>query len=758
MDVTTSGRDARRSSVTVAGAAGRTAGVRPKPDRSSHGPTRRRSAAGLLLAALLVLVVLPTACTGDATTTTTGAAANGGGATPATVAQGGQPFPAPTYLQPQPVDLGAVVNYGDVRLSPEAEAILGRQGFVVTNDPDGWVPWKFWHVYEEARYAGVPVIVTTDAVLNSYHTIFDLMLQRLEETVFSERMEAMSIALQTAASNQVSDAAGTPMEEAALANEAYFAVGNSLIQGGITAPERVRDRVEVELALIEAAGGLQTSPILGYDEDYTQYKPRGHYTRSEQLKRYFRAMMWYGHAAFWTDPHEPGVTEDLARRLTRQAALITLALTGETEHSWKAVYEPTTFLVGAADDLGAAELRPAMGVAFGTQTPSLADLADDAKIDAFRAELRKLPAPMIMSVGGSIGPEQEREESSRSFRVMGQRYIPDSYAFQQLVWNHVGTEEKKRSLPFGLDAMAVLGSDQAFEILTTTYGQQEFDGYVDQLMKVKAEFDTRAPTFWPDTIYTGWLDGLRLAMAFPPEEAPDLMKTKVWARKNLNGALGSWTELRHDTILYAKQSVAAEGDGGEEPESVGYVEPYPDFYAHMAGLAIATRDGLAAYGLLDENLKSKLDTMVQLCTDLERVARKELAGEALDEEDAQAIRWFGNTLETLELFHDDEGRTMSPPDEKSPVVADVHTDLIAGAKALEEGTGYPKLLYAVLEVDGKLQVFMGASYEYYEFTVPMADRMTDEEWQAVLDAGTQPPRPVWTDEFMVTPPTSGGGD
>ncbi len=758
MDATTSGRDARKSSVTPAGAAGRTDRARPKPDESSNGPTPRRSVSAMLLAGLLILLAFaPAACTGsDATTTTTGGA-DGGAATGVTVAQEDRPFPAPSYLQPQPVDLGAVVNYGDVKLSPEAEAILARQGFVATNDPDGWVPWKFWQVYEEARYAGVPVLVTTDAVLNSYHTIFDLMLQRLEETVFSERVEVMSQALQAAASNQVNDAAGTSMEEAALANEAYFAVGNSLIKGGMTAPDRVRDEVEAEIALIEAAGGLQTSLILGYEEDYTQYKPRGHYTRSEQLERYFRAMMWYGHTAFWTDPHEPGVTEDLARRLTRQAALITLVLTGETEHAWKAVYEPTTFLVGAADDLGAAELRPAMGVAFGTQTPSLADLADDAKIDAFRAELRKLPAPMIMSVGGSVGPEQDREGSSRSFRVMGQRYIPDSYAFQQLVWNHVGTEEKKRSLPFGLDAMAVLGSDQAYELLTTTYGQQEFDGYVDQLMKVKTQFDTRAPTFWPDTIYTGWLDGLRLTMAFPPDGAPDLMKTKVWARKSLNGALGSWTELRHDTILYAKQSVAAEGDGGEALETVGYVEPYPDFYAHMGSLATATRDGLAAYGLLDENLKSKLDTMVQLCTDLERVARKELAGEVLDEEDAQAIHWFGNTLETLELFYDDEGRTMSPPDEKSPVVADVHTDLITGARALEEGTGYPGLFYAVLQVDGKLQVFMGASYQYYEFTVPVANRMTDEEWQAVLDAGTQPPRPVWTDEFMVTPAPRGGG-
>jgi hypothetical protein len=413
------------------------------------------------------------------------------------------------------------------------------------------------------------------------------------------------------------------------------------------------------------------------------------------------------------------------------------------------VYEPTAFLVGAADDLSAGDLRPAMGVAFGTQTPSLEDLSDDVKIDALRAEIRKLPAPMIQSHENWAPQGESREESLRSFRVMGQRFIPDSYAFQQLVWSHVGTEEKKRMMPMGLDAMAVLGSDQAHELLTTTYGQQEFANYETQMMKVKAEFDTRSPTFWPPTIYTGWLDALRLTMAFPAEGAPEFMKTKVWARKSLNTSLGGWTELRHDTILYAKQSVAAEGGGGEYDVSAGYVEPYPDFFKHMAALATASSEGLAKYGLLDENVKDKLATMTQLCNDLERISTKELAGEALEEKDANAIRWFGGTIEQLELFYDAQGRTMSPADEKSPVVADVHSDLNADL-ALEEATGYPALVYAVLELDGKLQVLRGAAYDYYEFTVPIAKRMTDEEWRAALDAGTQQPRPTWTDEFIVT--------
>ena len=86
--------------------------------------------------------------------------------------------------------------------------------------------------------------------------------------------------------------------------------------------------VQAELALIEAAAGPAESPIFGYTEDYSQYKPRGHYTRSERLERYFKAMMWYGHPGFFINPREPDVTEEEAASLTRRAILISSSLVG----------------------------------------------------------------------------------------------------------------------------------------------------------------------------------------------------------------------------------------------------------------------------------------------------------------------------------------------------------------------------------------------------------------------------------------------
>ena len=269
---------------------------------------------------------------------------------------------------------------------------------------------------------------------------------------------------------------------------------------------------------------------------------------------------------------------------------------------------------------------------------------------------------------------------------------------------------------------------------------------------MNGEFAAKTPDVWPANLYTGWLESLQQVMATPAGGAPDFMKSRVWARKSLGTALGSWTELRHDTILYAKQSVAAEGDGGEElpPQSVGYVEPYPAFYAKIAELASTLRDGLTKYNLSDSEAKNKLDAMIELAQTLASIAQKELSGGQLTEEEIAAIAGYGTNLESLELFNDssDQGTTLSPSPEKSPLVADVHTSFMQDGGALEEGTGYPLVLYAAFVRDGKLQVFCGASYAYYEFKVPVDKRMTDEEWVSALDSGQAPPRPAWTNEWI----------
>jgi hypothetical protein len=662
------------------------------------------------------------------------------------------PYEEPPYLDSKPVDLAAIINLGDAPLTDTQKQVLARQSFVATlQDPING-PQKFWHVYETARYQGLPVLVTTDSLLNAYHGLFDTLLQRMEEAALYDQAVAMTEALLAAATAQYSAATDAAVKEDARLDVAFFTVADSLLKGTTAAPSLVGDEVTAELANIEGAGGIATSAILGYVEDFSQYKPRGHYTRSEKLKRYFKAMMWYGHTGFFINPRNPDISQELALSLTRRAILVSSSLTGAAKQAWTAIYEPTSFLVGRADDLTVDDMANVVAQVFGTAQPAPDDLADAAKITAVREALNKLPAPKIQSAAvpdSTPGSTQTREENQRSFRVMGQRYIPDSYAFQQLVSGYVGDDSKPREFPMGLDVMTVLGSDQAYIVEKKDFGQDQFKNWESQVKKINGEFNSKAADIWPANLYTGWLESLQQVMAFPATGAPDFMKSRAWARKSLNTALGSWTELRHDTILYAKQSIVAEGDGGEEPKSAGYVEPYPAFYKRIGELATTLRQSMDDYNLADEQAAQKLDDMIQLAQTLATIAQKELDGQPLTDEETNTIVWYGARLEGLETWYtSDAGETLSPPAEKSPIVADVHTNVNSG-EVLEEGTGYPLVLYVAFELDGKLQLFAGASYAYYEFKAPMSDRLTDEQWTAMLDTGTQPPRPAWTDEWIV---------
>jgi len=56
------------------------------------------------------------------------------------------------------------------------------------------------------------------------------------------------------------------------------------------------------------------------------------------------------------------------------------------------------------------------------------------------------------------------------------------------------------------------------------------------------------------------------------------MKTAAFWQQKMNTQLASWTELRHDNLLYAKQSYTG-GTVCSYPYS--FVEPFPEFYSAL---------------------------------------------------------------------------------------------------------------------------------------------------------------------------------
>jgi hypothetical protein len=151
------------------------------------------------------------------------------------------------------------------------------------------------------------IFVTTDSIYHTYHLLFDKMLRDLETQHFIGQVNALTSAMIKTCQEQVATLKGSPLENAAKSNLAFFVVAGQLLQTGDTIPGEVADVVNKELALIEAHNTQAVSPIWDQPdlppaekliEDYTQYIPRGHYTRTEELKKYFKGMMWYGRLTY----------------------------------------------------------------------------------------------------------------------------------------------------------------------------------------------------------------------------------------------------------------------------------------------------------------------------------------------------------------------------------------------------------------------------------------------------------------------------
>ena len=301
-----------------------------------------------------------------------------------------------TNIQPQSSAPAIAADLGNVAvpfiLSPEQRQMLGQQGFTIAPGETR----EFFELYERARYNYEPVFVTSDSLLHVYHLLFDRTLRVAEQEHFIPMLAAMDWALLDTSLKQLDAVQGTPWQDAARRNAAYFAVAVKLLNPEWQVPEGLRDLADPDLKSIDEHAGISASaifPAYPYGEDWSQYVPRGHYTRSEALMRYFRAMMWHGRITLRQDDEIE----------TQQSALMTLAWQQTTvedkpaEGVWHAIYDPTVFFVGRSDDLTPTEYSAALQAAYGEIGDPRA-LVDATRFARFQELIGELRPPEILGM------------------------------------------------------------------------------------------------------------------------------------------------------------------------------------------------------------------------------------------------------------------------------------------------------------------------------------------------------------------------
>ncbi len=662
--------------------------------------------------------------------------------------------------------------------------------------------FTFAEAYRRIYTLDLPVLVTSDSILHAMHKSYDDVLKELEEYLFARAMRsALANAHDSLVGRAMKKVERSPDELAAMYDaDLYLTVARNLFAGAACPAGEKSYNAKGEQVERWDGKTLPVPSVMGQDDlvveiltkirelklltpdtgppfkiyggeryiDFSQFKPRGHYTDSDGLRGYFRAMMWLGRVdCGWnvlpTDP-KTGVTSDSDRELRAAALTVTLLHNTGGTKSLKAVDDMIGFLVGRSDNL---------------TVFSLLKLMEQTKVSDFLAEAELAKLRDTIKTSGEAGQmirsqvliSDPNDPFSKApppsvFQIFGQRFILDSFVLSQVVFDSIvyKNQKQERYAPTGLDVMAAFGNKDAIPLLEPELRKWNYSA---NLLAAKEFVDLHEPAFWKANLYNLWLDCFRSLNAEPAgaNTFPETMRTKAWRTKQLQTQLGSWAELRHDTILYAKQSFTS-GVLCEYP--AGYVEPYPDFYAKVKFFATEAARLVdaadyeafgteATSGVVPKELKKNhsefFKKFAATVGTLESLAQKELAGEAFTAEDKKFLK---KTVEigggicgrpNYDGWYCDMFYKRRECDKWDPPIADIHTDPNTRT-VLEVGVGDANFVVMAIDNGPDKMCFVGPVYSYYEFWHPADKRLTDTDWQQMLVKETAPKRPAWTSEFQ----------
>jgi hypothetical protein len=613
-----------------------------------------------------------------------------------------------------------------------------------------------------------PLFVSTDLVAHAEHLMFDRLLQYLEESYFVPRLQKMNAAFlsKLEAGKEGAASYAETQDKAVL----YFQVAQALLD---LAPSRVAssddngvavvkyadkdeasvlakypEAVRSEIALMDKAEGLASSSVLAfangavYREDYSQYKPRGHYTKNGVLSAYFRAMMWYGRINFLitVDPSASPDDKKLALSMAPIAFLLTDIVKGDDAllASWSKLFDPITALIGLSDDISFEDLLP-LWKSDGPGSTAFGDwIQDSGKVADFMAKAAaKLRPPAI--AGSSIFQGSGVDKAGTpilGWRLFGQRFTWDSYVHEQASPPRVAADALVR----GLDIMKAFGSKTADTLLAKSDYPKMRDLKGD-LDKVESMFDADGSDFWQSNYYINVLYEIKAQALFEPGAGFYFTETPAWGTKAMLASHGTWAELRHDTILYVKQVYAERSGDGDfnptfrtepVPDPVHYLEPNLPFWQGAVTSAQKLVSTLEAFGFLDEESANGLRSLQELCVKAEGIAEAEAKDQALDRMDIDWIPTIPAELAKICVIHQSGGAVADEDQLKMALIADVYTNAELG-QVLETGVGIPYRMFVALnDGQGGKRIAVGYTYSYYEFGHPMDDRMTDEQWKKIV--------------------------
>ncbi|MFT5431658.1 MAG: hypothetical protein ACI9OJ_002355, partial [Myxococcota bacterium] len=646
-------------------------------------------------------------------------------------------------------DTLALTETENAQLSKSGFAVSGRLSFDTFAE-------SYTHVYNN----DLPLFITTDSVLHAVHMSFDRILSIVETQALVPQMNDVL----SKAHGALEGVGASQLGEATRDADLFLTVARSLLAGEPVASVSggpVDDEVAALLSKITEER-LENIMIFGQGRkvDFSQFKPRGHYTETEVLQRWFKTMIWLARIDLRFREFDP-FTETFIwndRQIQVSWLLFKALEEGSAINGWGDINTLIGLLIGESDAMDMSHYPQLIAEA---GINSADDLTGDLTALHTKLEEGRYGTQRINSHYLSTNPlSAEVTPLPLSFTFIGQRFVVDSHTFSNVVYDRIAVNGSKplRALPSPLDAMFVLGADQALPLLADELDAWSYQGNLHTMRWLTDQYDE---TFWDNSQYNLWLSALRtLNVSTTDESWPASMRTEAWSHKTLNTQLSSWAQLRHDTILYVKQSYTG-GVGCDYPKA--YVEPYPAFYSALGRYSDTAAQVLGGVQFTEpamgKHVAEYFKTFSEIMGHLEGMANAELADEPFtDEQQEMADAWIDMfpgcgdpTYEgwyTRLYFEQEQVKAIDY------TVADVHTNPnedgpLAPARVLHVGTGRTNLMIFTRNSCDGSQAYVGPVMNYYEHIEMGVNRLNDEEWELKMNSDTPPVRPAWTSSYFV---------
>eukprot|EP01103_Thecamoeba_quadrilineata_P002343 TRINITY_DN12313_c0_g1_i1.p1 TRINITY_DN12313_c0_g1~~TRINITY_DN12313_c0_g1_i1.p1 ORF type:complete len:713 (-),score=96.26 TRINITY_DN12313_c0_g1_i1:59-2176(-) len=635
----------------------------------------------------------------------------------------------------------------DTRLNVNEMKVFKKNGFVVT---DRIGTNSFGKAFHDIYSNDLPLFISTDSVLHAWHRSFDKILADIETHYLFETLETiltgMHEALRSPQMTQLAKEDGA-VKQILQDTDLFLSVGLSfLVESHQPIFEETRPVFNQIRGKAQTHLGTEILELFGEERDYdfSQFKPRGHYENVPILQQYFKSMTWFGRTEFTLNGHESS-----ARQLQGAVTLYHLAQLSNSLKAWIEFDEVIQAFVGVTDSMTLPQLQKLIE-------------KESLPVNPSSDELTKLLEVILNSgLGIPVINSQVRSSSDPSspvFMMFGQKFTPDSYAFWKVVYNNIEYQHKTiiRKEPTAVDvAYSVLGNDVA-----GLFAAEEKTEYHHNLLAVRQAIALVPEDEWKKSITLQWLKTLsELSSATTSKEYPEAMRTRAWADRTMSTQIASWSQLRHDTILYVKESYAmclCEYPGV-------YVEPRPEFWGRFREMANSSLSLISRLSFNDPHyLKSNLSYFFQQFAEtlekLEITAVAEVNGQPIPKDIADWLKravfqQMGSGEPSYDgwycrLFYGDSEASCEP----EYIVADVHTnppDNSGPGSILHQAIGPVSAMIISVNCGADKMAYIGPVFSHYEFFNKGMNRMSDSEWTSRVNAKKLPNHPRWTSSYRV---------